>query len=81
MMVADKILLEEKIREIYDQTTGKMKDLKFHRLNINNGYNFGMGGADIADQIRGSYRFDHWMRRYKLWHSIFWWGGGTSTYV
>ena len=57
MMVADKILLEEKIREIYDQTTGKMKDLKFHRLNINNGYNFGMGGADIADQIRGSYRF------------------------
>ena len=33
-----------------------------------------MGGADIADQIRGSYRFDHWLRNFKWRHSIFWWG-------
>ena len=33
-----------------------------------------MGGADIADQIQGSYRYNHWCRRYKWWHSIFWWG-------
>ena len=28
----------------------------------------------IADQIRGSYRVDHWMRNFKWWHSIYWWG-------
>ena len=33
-----------------------------------------MIGADFADQIRGSYRFDHWLRNYKWWHVIFWWG-------
>ena len=33
-----------------------------------------MGGADIADQLRGLYRFDHWLRTYKWWHSIYWWG-------
>ena len=33
-----------------------------------------MGGADITDQIHGSYRFDNWLRNYKWWHSIFWSG-------
>ena len=32
-----------------------------------------MGDVDIADQIRGVYRFDKWARKYKWWHSIFWW--------
>ena len=73
-MVAENICWEEKEREVYDRVKGAMKDMKFHRLNVNDEYNFGMGGADIADQTRGSYRFDHWLRRYKWWHSIFWWG-------
>ena len=73
-MAAEKICWEEKKREVYDKQTGGMKEITFHRLNINDDYNYGMGGADIADQIRGSYRFDHWLRRYKWWHSIFWWG-------
>ena len=33
-----------------------------------------MGDVDIADQIRGGYQIDKWMRKYKWWHSIFWWG-------
>ena len=33
-----------------------------------------MGHVDISDQLRGTYRFDHWLRNYKWWHSIFWWG-------
>ena len=37
-------------------------------------YNYGMSGADIADQICGSYRFDNWLQNYKWWHAIFWWG-------
>ena len=32
------------------------------------------GGADISNQICGSYRFDHWLRNLKWWQSIFWWG-------
>ena len=76
-MAANKIFWEEKERKIYDRNSQAMKVIKFHRLNINDNYNYGMGGADIADQIRGSYRFDHWLRRYKWWHSIF--GGGPSS--
>ena len=33
-----------------------------------------MGGADITGKIHGLYYFDHWLQRYKWWHSIFWWG-------
>ena len=51
-----------------------MTKMKFLRLNVNDDYNYGMGGADIADQICGSYRFDHWLQNYKWWHAIFWWG-------
>ena len=47
--------------------------MKFLMLNFNNDYNYGMGGADIADQIRGSYHFYHWLRNFKWWHAIFWW--------
>ena len=41
---------------------------------MNYDYNYRMGGADITDQIRGSYRFDHWLKNYKWWHTISWWG-------
>ena len=70
-IAVERIFWREKIRAVYDKYSGAMKDITFHRLNINDDYNSGMGGADIADQIRGSYRFDHWMRRYKWWHSLF----------
>ena len=64
-MAAEKIYWHENKREVYDRTTGRMKEITFLRLNVNNDYNYGMGGADIADQIRGSYRFDHWVRNFK----------------
>ena len=51
-----------------------MENMKFLQLNVNDDYNYGMGGANITDQISGSYRFDHWLRNFKWWHSIFWWG-------
>ena len=55
----------------------KMRVMKFLRLNLNDDYNFGMGGANVANQLRGAYRFDKWMRNYKWWHAIFWWGFQT----
>ena len=51
-----------------------MVKMKFLWLNVNDDYNYRMVGANIVYQIRGSYRFDHWQRNFKLWHSIFWWG-------
>ena len=47
--------------------------MKFLCLNINNGYNYRMGSADIADQLQGDYQFDKWMRNFKWWRSIFGW--------
>ena len=47
-------------------------------LNVNDDYNNGMGSVDIADQLRLFYRFHHWMRKSKWWHSIFWWGFGVQ---
>ena len=51
-----------------------MTTMKFLRINVNDVYNYGMGCANIADQIRGSYRFDHCLQNYKWWHAIFWCG-------
>ena len=72
-MSVDNIKWTEKKIEVYDRSIGQMTTIKLLRLKVNNDYNYGMGGADIADQIRGSYRFDHWLRNYKWWHAIFWW--------
>ena len=59
---------------MYDQSIGRMTTMKFLRLNVNDDYNYGMVSADIAEQIRWSYRFDHWLQNYKWWRAIFWWG-------
>ena len=73
-MATEIIFWEEKSRDVFDKAKNQMVKMKFLRLNVNDDYNFGMGGADIADQIRGSYCFDHWVRNFKWWHSTFWWG-------
>ena len=73
-MAVDNIKWTEKKIEVYDQSIGRVTTMKFLRLNVNDYYNYGMGGADIADQICGSYLFDHWLQNYKWWHEIFWWG-------
>ena len=51
--------------------------MEFLRLNIIDGYNMDMGHVDISDQLRGSYCFDHWLRNFKWWHALFWWGFQT----
>ena len=32
-----------------------------------------MNNVDIADQLRGFYRIDKWMRKRKWWWSMFFW--------
>ena len=72
-MAVYNIKCKEKKIEVYDQYISQMTTMKLLRLNLNDDYNYVMGGADIADQIRGSYSFDHWLQNYKWWHAIFWW--------
>ena len=40
-------------------------------------YNRTMGNVDIAYQLRGSYRFDHWLRNRKWWWPILFWAIGV----
>ena len=53
-MKSESIKWEEKSRPVYDRSMGQMSTTKFLRLNVNGDYNYGMVGADIADQIHGS---------------------------
>lgn len=36
-----------------------------------------MGDVDIADQLRGSYQFDIWIKNRKWWWSLLFWGLGV----
>ena len=73
-MRCENIKWVEKTRLVYDKNKGKTIRLKFLRLNVTEDYNYGMGHVDMADQLRNYYRMDHWLRNFKWWHSIFWWG-------
>lgn len=67
----------EKFREVFDKSTQRTRVGKFLRLAINDDYNNKMNNVDIADQLRGSYRADRWMRKHKWWWAMFFWGHGT----
>ena len=63
----------QKKRKVFDKGRNLTEKIRFLRLNITDDYNNGMGQVDIADQLRGTYRFDKWLRNYKWWHAIYWW--------
>ena len=54
-----------------------MREGKFLRLSVNDSYNMNMNNVDIADQLRGNYRTDRWMRKLKWWWALFFWGHNT----
>lgn len=51
--------------------------IKFLRWNFINNYNFTMGHADIADQLRGNYQIDRWVKSINWWQSMMSWVIGT----
>ena len=63
----------KKTREVYHKGLNRMVKLPFYRLNVVDEYNNNMNNVDVADQVRGSYRCDKWMRKRKWWWSMFWW--------
>ena len=77
-----KWIIKEKI--VYNIDTGTTEILKFLRMNNIQNYNATMGNVDHADQLRGSYRVDHWLRNRKWWWSLVFWILGvflTNAYV
>ena len=71
-------------RDVYHKGLNKMVKLPFYRLNTVDEYNNHMNNVDIADQIRGSYCFDWWMRKQKWWWSMLFWTfqmGLTNAYI
>ena len=46
----------------------------FLSFNDNNSYNHNMNSFDLSDQHWNVYQDDHWIRKYKLWWSLFFWG-------
>ena len=44
-----------------EQNVSRMVDIYFCRLNIVDDYNMNMNNLDIANHLRGNYRFDHFM--------------------
>ena len=64
----------EKTKKVWDKDMWINVALKFLRPTINDEYNNGMNNVDQADQLRGSYHFDRWMRKRKWWWSMWMWG-------
>ena len=69
----DTIKWIKKERKVWHKGLQRKVPVPFHRLNVIEYYNHNMGNVDLADQLRGVYRFDHWMRKRKWWWSIFFW--------
>ena len=44
-----------------------------YQVNVIDDYNHFMGNLDISDQMRGSYRFEHWKGMSKWWWSMLYW--------
>ena len=76
-LIAESIKWIEKKRKVWNNSTNKLQDVNFLRVNVNDDYNHLMNPVDIADQLRNNYRFDHWMRQKKWWWSIFLWSFGV----
>jgi len=63
----------EKERKIWRKDTQTLVTTKFHRLNIIDDHNNNMNNFDVANQFRGAYRFDIFVRMTKWWWSMYFW--------
>jgi len=64
--------------KVWDTTAQQRAIMKYLRLNVIEDYYHHMNSTDIADQLRGSYRPDRWMRQRKWWWVFFIWGIGVA---
>jgi Transposase IS4/SAP domain len=73
-MAATNLKWVEKCKRVFDKAEQRNVSHKFLRCQVIDEYNNGMNGVDVADQLRGSYRIDRWMKKRKWWWSIWMWG-------
>ena len=64
---------KKKKRKVYHKQLKKMVQVPYFCLNIVDDYNMHMNSVDRADQLRGVYRWDTFMRKRKWWWSILFW--------
>jgi hypothetical protein len=64
-------------KKVYNVDTQKTEYIRFLRLNVIHKYNHAMGHVDVADQLRGSYRIDIYVRNQTGWWAIMFWAFGT----
>jgi len=64
---SEEIVWVKKKQKLFDKNLMQLVLAPFFRINVIDDYNHIMGNVDIADQLRGSYRFDHWMRKREWW--------------
>ena len=67
-----------KQKKVWSATNKNKSLIKFLRLNLIEDYNMNMNSTDIADQLRGVYQPDHWMRNRKWWWAYFIWAIGVA---
>ena len=69
-MISNSIKWVVKEKKVFNVDTNQVEKLEFLRLNQINDYNNGMGDVDLADQLRGVYRIDRFVRNRKWWWSM-----------
>ena len=69
----DKVEWAQKSRKIWRKDAQRLVAMKFHCVNIVDEYNNHMNNVDVADKLRGSYRFDVFLPKTKWWWSMFFW--------
>ena len=75
-MACEKVRWDKNTRNVYDKTKRQKVPVNYYRSNIQNFYNYHMNSVDIADQLRQSYGFQHWVRNRKWWWALFMWAFG-----
>ena len=61
------------MRLVFHRNLKKMVKVPYYRLNVVDEYNMHMNSVDRADQLRGVYKWDLFMRKRKWWWSILFW--------
>ena len=83
-MVCDTLKWVVMEKPCFNVETGMVETLIFLRMNTIHEYNNTMGGVDLVDQLRETYRIDKGVQNRKWWWSILFWSISvmiTNAYV